>query len=141
MDTLDGHDVIYLRPHTNPVYRSPQHFRYVLMHEYAHVLQARVARASNGGHAPSASTVSSLGYYVQVLELNDALSDLSPPVKDELRSWRTTRSGMETSADCVTQVAGVFFSTFSYVGIYHCDAGQLAAARDLLGGRWPVRGG
>lgn len=128
---FDNKDTIYVALKDEP---SPA-IDYVIAHESAHILQKKVISKASGGYPVWWNPVQSFIYYINLLRLNNDLSNYAPnsAVNESMVPY------IETNADCLAQTANTYPQRRSYIGYNYCSSSQYAAAYAIKNGEWPTK--
>lgn len=109
---------------------------YVIKHETAHILQKQMIAEEVGGYPSMNNPWRSFAYYQKVVQLDVDYAAIMPGLHSELPPvWF---SGLETSADCYSQVPGAHHP-LSYIGREDCSREQWDTAASLDSTQWPIR--
>lgn len=126
----------------NTDYHSTEMLGYIMVHEYAHVLQKRLIASLVGGYPENSNPVTALAYYDMLLKLNDELSTYVPDWGENLDKYMefnaTVIPNVERNADCITHALGMWPQEYSYIGWNWCSDEQLGAAYSIINGEWPT---
>lgn len=130
VNMLDSRDVIYVQPFTNrfPFRNSEKVFARILLHEYSHILQKRLA-VTHGADT-------GYGFAATLLELNQLLGSDADNV--DPTAGLSAFTGLEVNADCVAAVTSPTYTAHYFAAGDTCTPAQEAAARAIRANDWPT---